>query len=355
MSAVAQSVPVPAGLTFAQWRGAFVRALPLAALYGLLVGIKDVPLMFPFNSLGQLVLDAFVSEILLGVSLAAGVAVVEARERSTRARVLGYVVVAVVANTALLVAWELVMSSLGYWGKFPWWVRFWGNWGGSLIEALFAIALYRMWRQARERAAALRDMQHTRGELMRQTAQADLLAMQARVDPSFLFDTLQAIERAYDAKLDGGRRTLDALIDYLRAVLPGIDSATSTLGKECDLARAGLDLARERYALDLRVEVEVAAGSRSAPFPPMLVLPVVDDIVKALRAVERPARVAIRPSATDESTTIAIEVEPQYLPSADVLALVRQRLAELSGGTVTLRDSRILLEVPYAHSAGADR
>lgn len=354
MNTVAHGGASAAGITPCAWRAAFRRALPLAAVYGLLVGVKDFPLMFPFTSLGQLVLDTFIGEITFGVFLAIGVAVVEARERSVRARLVGYLATAVVANTVHIVLWEFVMSSLGYWGyKWPWWVRFWGNWGGSLIEALFAIALYRMWRNARDRAEALRAVQRTRAEVLRETAQADLLAMQARIDPTFLFDTLQAIERAYGARPDGGRRLIDALIDYLRAALPGIDAATSTLGKECDLARAELELARERYALDLRVAVVVDPAARAVPFPPMLVLPVVGDIVNSLRATRHAASATIRAAATRESATLAVELMPPCQPATATITLVRQRLAELAGGRFTLRNARILLEVP--HGPRADR
>ena len=338
------------------WRQAFIRALPLVAFYVILVVIKDAPMFAAgFESVQSAVMNLVVSEVVQGLFVAAGVAVVETRGWTQRKRIAAYVTVAVVATVGTLLVFGGVTRSLNLsTSKWPWWVQFWGNSGPTLVHSLFAIALYRMWRQARERAAALREMQRTRVELLRQTAQADLLAMQARIDPGFLFDSLQAIDRAYVAEPARGRRLIDALIDYLRGVLPGIDSAASTLGKECDLARAYLELARERYCLDLHVEV-AATNARSAPFPPMLVLPIVGDIVKSSRAVERPRHVLLRASTPEDNGALAIAVEPQYEPSAATLALVRERLAELSAGSVTVHDSTITLEVRDALATRADR
>jgi hypothetical protein len=337
------------------WRGAFVRALPLVTIYVALVLAKDVPLWAPGVSVQGDLVPMVLSEIACGLFLAAGVALVETRAWTQRAQVAGYVLAAVVATVGMLGVVDSVIDRLAEApAKWPLWVRFWGNAGPTFVHSLFAIALYRMWRRTRERAAALRDMQRTRVELLRQTAQADLLAMQARIDPSFLFDTLQAIGRAYGVDAAGGRRLTDALIDYLRAVLPGLDSAASTLGKECDVARAYLDLARERHALDL--DVSVAPDSeRNAPFPPMLVLPIVDDIARSLRSHPHPSRVLLRASANGADATLAIAVDPPYSPSCDMLATVQRRLAGLSAGRVAVSDSTITLEVPHALPARADR
>jgi hypothetical protein len=333
-------------------RQAFVRTLPLVAIYVVLVVVKDAPLI---PSEPNPMMSMVVSEIVHGLLLAGGVAFVETREWSRPALVAGYVLAAVVATVGMLGVFDGIMDALdGSSKRWPLWVRFWGNSGPTFVYSLFAIALYRMWRRSRERAAALRDMQHARVELLRQTAQADLLAMQARIDPAFLFDTLQAIGRAYGTEPAGGRRLIDALIDYLRAVLPGIDSAASTLGKECELARAYLELARQRYALDVRVEV-VDSGARAVQFPPMLVLPIVADIVKAFRAREVPRRVVLRTAAQVGDASLAIAVEPRYGPSAETVELVRKRLAELGSGSVTVEESTITLEVPHATGTRTDR
>jgi len=46
--------------------------------------------------------------------------------------------------------------------------------------------------------------------------EGDLRAMQARVDPDLLFDTLLAVDRAYARSTRSGEEALDALIGFLR-------------------------------------------------------------------------------------------------------------------------------------------
>jgi hypothetical protein len=56
--------------------------------------------------------------------------------------------------------------------------------------------------------------------------EGDLRAMQARVDPDLLFDTLLAVDRAYAMSTLSGEEALDALIGFLRTAV----KATSPAG-----------------------------------------------------------------------------------------------------------------------------
>ena len=50
----------------------------------------------------------------------------------------------------------------------------------------------------------------------RTVLEGDLRAMQARVDPELLFDTLLSVDRAYARSTRSGEEALDALIGFLR-------------------------------------------------------------------------------------------------------------------------------------------
>jgi hypothetical protein len=54
-----------------------------------------------------------------------------------------------------------------------------------------------------------------------------LQALQARIDPRFLFDALAAVERIHDIDAAVGDRLLDNLIKYLRAVVPDLVATRS--------------------------------------------------------------------------------------------------------------------------------
>ncbi len=343
-----------------RWWRAFVRLLPLAVVYMLVVGLKDLPFHGAFTPTAwQVFLQSWLSEFLTATFLVGFVAAVDLLPVAGRARVAADVAAVLLTQFVGGIAIHAIMLALGaYNGILTFFQLLWGNAGGSAVESAFALILYRLWQRQRRRAAALGRLQRAHVDLLRQTAQADLVAMQARIDPAFLFATLDDAERAYDADAARGRRLVDALIDYLRAVLPGVGSEASTLGKECAIARTYVDLARARGSFDGTLRVELPPAERDAPFPPMVVTPLVEEALRALAG--RSAQLSL--AACDEPVRLAVALgaDRAFAPAPDALAPVRQRLAELApGGTVTVDTgasaTRIVVEVPHATSAGADR
>ena len=61
--------------------------------------------------------------------------------------------------------------------------------------------------------------------------------MQAQVEPHFLFNTLASVQYLTETDPPRGVRLLGHLLAYLRAALPQLRSASTTLGQEIELAR----------------------------------------------------------------------------------------------------------------------
>lgn len=151
---------------------------------------------------------------------------------------------------------------------------------GLLICGFLAAGGY-FRRRGAQRADLLRVTQVEGARLARQTLESRLQTMQARVEPEFLFDTLVEIERLYESDVHRANRILDQLIVYLRAALPQLHSASSTMGRELDLAHAYLALLTLRYGGRLAFTVTAPADVRQMPFAPMLILPLIDHAVSA--------------------------------------------------------------------------
>ena len=66
----------------------------------------------------------------------------------------------------------------------------------------------------------------------RQAYQSRLQTLRARVDPTFLFETLRVVEAHYRVDHQRGEMLLDALIVYLRAALPALETHSSSLAAE---------------------------------------------------------------------------------------------------------------------------
>jgi hypothetical protein len=228
-----------------------------------------------------------------------------------------------------------------------------------------AVFLYADRRAARKTEAHLHAAELDRIRRSKLALESRLQAMQARVEPQFLFNTLAQVERLYARDPVLGGRMLDDLIGYLRAAMPHMRDTSSTVVQEIDLARAYLDIVRLRSGEQLTFSIEVAPSAAGIRMPPMMLLPLLD------RSIEH----ALAPPAAMGTIAIRAEVDRGLLrltvsdrradlaPDArdDALASLRERLAALyaTEGSLDLRQtdggvSEAILEIPLEARAGQD-
>lgn len=216
------------------------------------------------------------------VLLALGLAIVEAPTHSGPPRAAPYAVAALVAAlvgeaifllTAPLLGLDRCGCSVDRW---PAGARVANMLPDGIMICGFIAAGYYFRRRGVQRADTLRAAQLEGAQLARQTLESKLQAMQARVEPEFLFDTLVEVQRLYETDARRADRILDQLIVYLRAALPQLHDAASTMGKEIDLAHAYLAILKMRYGERLAFTVAAAPEARRLPFPPMVILPLID-------------------------------------------------------------------------------
>lgn len=238
-----------------------------------------------------------------------------------------------VARTFVILAIPYTLAALGYWRGLDAW----------------------------RRATALRDMQLERTRLSRKAYEARLQALQARVDPRFLFDTLASIETTYEADAARGERMIDDLIAYLRAALPTLEETASTLAAETALVRAWLDLVIVRHGERLSFSIAVSDSDRQARMPPMVLQPLVQHAVEAIveGSFAQP-HLTIAVTRAEERLRIAMTATgPAFSDAAGTAATraIRERLEVLYGTDASLAfrwvsrdETRADLEIPYEHA-----
>jgi hypothetical protein len=155
------------------------------------------------------------------------------------------------------------------------WHRLASHFATAAGWAMLLIGLYTMLQASRRATERLHDAQLSAIAAERQMVEADLRAMQARVEPDLLFAALQAVDQAYARGADEGERALDALISFLRAALPADASGNSTVAAEVELVRAYLALVELVSASHLKLDVAVEAPAQARAMPAMLLLPLV--------------------------------------------------------------------------------
>ena len=120
--------------------------------------------------------------------------------------------------------------------------------------------------------------------LKRQVVEARMAAMQAQVEPHFLFNTLASIDHLIETDPPRASKMQKNLIALLRAAMPTMREAnargTRSLGRELEVIRPYLEILKVRMEERLHTEVRVSDGLLSAEFPPMMLQSLVENAIK---------------------------------------------------------------------------
>ncbi|MDQ2917871.1 MAG: histidine kinase [Pseudomonadota bacterium] len=197
-----------------------------------------------------------------------------------------------------------------------------------------------------DRRAALRTGAHLRAAELdrirrsRLALESRLQAMQARVEPQFLFNTLAQVEHLYEQDPGMAARMLDDLIAYLRAAMPLMRSTSSTVGQEIELARTYLDIVKARLGHRLAFDIDVARSLSDLRMPPMILLPLIDHaITYGLEQSTTAGSIRIATEAGNGRLRLKIaDSGAGFIPDAEAtgIASIRERLGALYGGDARL-------------------
>jgi hypothetical protein len=119
-----------------------------------------------------------------------------------------------------------------------------------------------------------------RSELERQASDARLRLLQAQIAPHFLFNTLANVQALVDAGSPQAKVVLRSLVAYLRAAVPRLNEAATTLGQELELVEAYLELMHMRMPDRLQFALHVDDAARTLRCPPMTLLTLVENAVR---------------------------------------------------------------------------
>jgi hypothetical protein len=215
----------------------------------------------------------------------------------------------------------------------------------SLIMALLYFAHLRRSHGHEQAAARLAAEQAAQRHARRRTVQARLQEVQARIDPQLLFEMLETVQRLYQRDAAQAERFLDELIVFLRAALPRLRTASSSLLREVELARAFVRLHAMAEAVDLDIATEIAPDVIHARFPPGVLLPLLDVVVVGGGAC------SLRATRAGDQCRVVLTLGGA--PSLAAVARVRSLLTELhgTGGTVEIESASdgvtVIVEVPH--------
>lgn len=207
---------------------------------------------------------------------------------------------------------------------------------------------------------AIRATQREQATLARDVLESRLAAMQAQVEPQFLFDTLVDIERLYQKDIGGAADNLDRLITYLRVALPRLREAGSTMAAEIELVQAYLEVVRSLHSGAPSLTVTLADDCRDARFYPMLLLPLVQRAVRGGTSdVPASIRIAVQRNGNDIVILVRVAAAGGCAEDREI-GRVRERLAGLYGSRATLEclelqgnTTQLTMRIPGGAPAGS--
>ncbi len=145
---------------------------------------------------------------------------------------------------------------------------------------------YKGTQQAQKQAARATETAEAES-LKRQVVEARMAAMQAQVEPHFLFNTLASIDHLIETDPARASQMQRNLIALLRASMPtmreaagGKGNGVRDLGREIAVIRPYLEILKVRMEERLTTEIAVPEGLMSAEFPPMMLQTLVENAIK---------------------------------------------------------------------------
>jgi signal transduction histidine kinase len=204
-----------------------------------------------------------------------------------------------------------------------------------------------------------------RARLAQATAEAQLAALESRVQPHFLFNTLNSISALIHDDPQGAERMTGQLASLLRSSLDQQSFPLVPLEDELKTVRDYLAIEQVRFGSRLRYDIVVADGIGDSRVPRLAVQTMVENSVKYAVAPRREGA-TIRVTAADGRSAIHVDVQddgPGFdassLPAGHGLALLRDRVALLfpDTGSMTVRSAptgtNVSLTLPRTHDRPA--
>lgn len=140
-------------------------------------------------------------------------------------------------------------------------------------------------------------------ELMELNYQTEIKALKARIEPHFLFNTLNSISASVPPALEETRVLIAQLADTFRYALKVSERPLVNLEEEIDFVRTWLALEKQRFGKRLELIYDIDASTFNTPVPPMILQPLLENALAH----------GIGPMVNGGAITVSCKQEPKHV------------------------------------------
>lgn len=157
-------------------------------------------------------------------------------------------------------------------------------------------------------------------ELERQTELAcrmELRALQAQINPHFLFNTINTIASLIRTDPPEARRLLREFATFYRRTLEASEDLI-TLGRELEQVQAYLQFERARFGERIQVRARISETALGVEVPAFILQPLVENAIQHAMPAEGVLRVDLSGSVDDGRLTVTVRDNGLGMPSHEV-------------------------------------
>jgi sensor histidine kinase YesM len=230
-----------------------------------------------------------------------------------------------------------------------------------VISFFVSVVLAALWRRRVTELAsqiALSEERERTVSAERAATEANLRALQAQIEPHFLFNTLANVTSLIHSKPDDAKKMLEEFIAYLRSSLASTRESHATLAQEFTLMKSFLAILQVRMGQRLQSRFSLADDVADFQMPPMLLQPLVENAIKhGLEPKIEGGEITLSARRVDGAVEIVVADTGLGFQNATSngigLQNVRERLAKLYDGKAVLSiedntptGTRIVMTIP---------
>ena len=216
----------------------------------------------------------------------------------------------------------------------------------AVVFGLGAIAYASLQERVKKMEATLHEKEMAEAQAQKLAAEARLHSLESRIQPHFLFNTLNSISSLIAVDPSRAELMVGRLAQLLRASLDSSDQSLIPLQQELAMVESYLDIEKVRFGDKLRTSFVVSDELRSARVPPMSVQALVENAVKHGVTPQRGGgRIDVAASSDNGSVTIEVRdsgpgFDLSAVPAGHGLDNLVERLNALFGAKARLNVSR---------------